>query len=321
MSFVSPSGSFADLKTTSLPESSTRRIPHPGEKCGNPELRKPFSLVALEQVDAAAHAVLVDLDIREAGAGGASEDGPDRRPDVLRKPVVVRGCRNPGKCELSGCLEATLVRDFRVNVLEHVHGEIRILEEPGGAAQQLIVVACHLADCFQQGSLGCLGAVAEVLDESSRLGQGDPPLLQRRDQIRDIILYRAELGVERRRYILAQDIRVDPERGLVDVLDIEHRVRSAELPHGDQAVRHEIPGPGPRSLLGYGKVIHLDDRQCWVLGHRRSNVQEHVVDAPFDCFEGREEVQEDDDHGNREGDKEEKCALLLFHTLSRCGLI
>ena len=106
-----------------------------------------------------------------------------------------------------------------------------MLEEPCGAAQQVIVVPGDLANLLQQGRLRCLGQVTEVLDESSGLGQGDPVLPQRGKEIRDILLHGAELRVERGRDILVQDLGVDSERGLVDVLDIEHRVRSAELLH------------------------------------------------------------------------------------------
>ena len=84
----------------------------------------------------------------------------------------------------------------------------------------------------------------------------------------------------------------------------------------DQAVRHEIPGPGPGSLLGDGEVIDLDNCQRWIFRNRGSRVQECVINSPFYRFEGGEEVEKDDDDRNREGDEEKKSVLLLFHTLS-----
>ncbi len=160
-SFVSPPGSFADFRTISPAGKLYGRVSHPCKEGGHAQLRKPLAAVALEQLDAAAHAVPVHDNVGEARPGSAAEDGPDGRPHV-RRAQGVTGCRvHVGELQLVNGLGAALFRDVRVRIREHVDGEIGILKEPGGSSQELIVVARNLADLLQQGSLGRFGGVGQ----------------------------------------------------------------------------------------------------------------------------------------------------------------
>ncbi len=274
------------------------RRDHPGiaehiEDGREGQLRVILPLVLDEEIDAAAHAVGVDLDVHESRARRMFGDGENRRADAAGPLEGFAGGTVVRHIDGEILPEVLLrpVAHHGVRLIEHVHGEIGAAVQVRRVSHELIVVPRDVADPLEEQAAAFAGEGGEVLNEGLGILDVDLSLREGGEQIGDVPANLGELLIDELGDFLVEDRRVHAEGAFLDVLDIEGDRPRLELPQQDEPAGDDVAAPRPHTDVDDGLIADVEEENLIILLDRFLYVQKRVIDAVLGRLEERREVQ------------------------------